>query len=93
MPSEIVHRKPATKARFGNPPESSWYDGIQKGYYPAPDVELSPGVPGWTDSHIARHQEAMRLAAAKGRRRRKTTAQLLRRLPRKVKETPTSTQE
>jgi hypothetical protein len=60
MPAEKIHRKPSAKACFGNPPDSEWYKGIHEGRYPAPDVQLGPCTPGWTDGHIARHQEVMR---------------------------------
>jgi hypothetical protein len=79
MPSEIIHRKTAAKARFGNPPDSEWHKGIDEGRYPKPDVALGPRTPGWSDSHIERHQKAMRDAAAQGREQRAEHGRALRR--------------
>jgi hypothetical protein len=83
MPAEKIHRKSSAKDCFGNPPESEWYKGIEDGRYPAPDVQLGPRTPGWTDSHIARHQEKMRNAAAEGREQRAEHGRVLRRVERR----------
>jgi hypothetical protein len=79
MPSEIIHRKKAAKARFGNPGDSEWHKGIHEGRYPAPDVKLGKQTPGWTDSHIEHHQKALREAAAEGREQRAEHGRALRR--------------
>jgi hypothetical protein len=86
MPSEIIHRKSAAKARFGDPPNSEWHKGIEEGRYPAPDVELGPRTPGWTDGHIERHQAAMRDAATEGRNARAEHGRALRRRPRRERD-------
>jgi hypothetical protein len=84
MPSEIIHRKAAAKARFGNPPDSEWYKGIKERRYPAPDFELGPQTPGWSDGHIERHQKAMRDAAPQGREQRAEHGRELRRRDRRL---------
>jgi hypothetical protein len=90
MPAEKIHRKPSAKACFGNPPDSEWYKGIHEGRYPAPDVQLGPCTPGWTDGHIARHQEVMRRVATEGRERRSVIARRVRRGGRAVENSPTT---
>jgi predicted DNA-binding transcriptional regulator AlpA len=43
---------------YGDPPPSTFYDRIKNGHIPAPDFELGPQTPGWTEGLIARHQAA-----------------------------------
>src|SRR5262245_21750772 len=67
MPAEIVHRREKVRQFYGNTPWQTFYDWLNKGLIPPPDVELGPATPVWSAGLIARHQEERCPAAAAGR--------------------------
>jgi predicted DNA-binding transcriptional regulator AlpA len=59
---ERIFRLVEVKRFYGNPSNSTFYDRIKRGLIPAPDVELGPQTPGWTEGLIERDQAAKRAA-------------------------------
>jgi predicted DNA-binding transcriptional regulator AlpA len=55
---EIVYRRNQVREFFGNPPWATFYARIKSGDIPAPDFQLGPQTPGWTQSTIERAQAA-----------------------------------
>jgi predicted DNA-binding transcriptional regulator AlpA len=63
---ERIFRLVEVKPFYGNPSNSTFYDRIKRGLIPAPDVELGPQTPGWTEGLIERDQAAKRAAGRSG---------------------------
>jgi predicted DNA-binding transcriptional regulator AlpA len=56
-------RGPELRKRWGNMPNSTFYDRLKKGLIPKPKYPFGPDTPHWSMSAVLAHEEAAKETA------------------------------